>query len=150
MALTLAQMRELLGVAIVTGLVSLGCVEPSPARTGHTEERNSDQTLAAAFERRASSLQVEGQGEVIRLLSDDREGGRHQRFILRLASGQTLLVAHNIDLAPRVSDVREGDTVQFFGEYEWNPQGGVLHWTHRDPDGRHVPGWLRHQGRTYQ
>jgi len=83
-------------------------------------------------------------------LPDDTSGSRHQRFILKLSSGQTLLVAHNIDLAPRISSLRVGDAVQFYGEYEWNQKGGVLHWTHRDSRGSHVAGWLRHQGKTYQ
>jgi hypothetical protein len=94
--------------------------------------------------------QVEGTGMVSRILSDDDNGSRHQRFILRLPSGQTLLVAHNIDLAPRIDDLDVGDTVAYSGEYEWNPQGGVVHWTHRDPAGRHVAGWLKHDGRVYQ
>ncbi len=93
---------------------------------------------------------VQGAGTVIRLLADDDEGSRHQRFILRLPSGKTLLVAHNIDLAPRIGDLRVGDTVEYSGDYEWNPQGGVVHWTHRDPAGRHADGWLKHDGRVYQ
>ena len=88
--------------------------------------------------------------DVEKILPDDREGRRHQRFILKLDSGQTLLVAHNIDLAPRVAPLTKGDRVAFFGEYEWNPQGGVLHWTHHDPRGRHVGGWLEHKGVRYQ
>ena len=94
--------------------------------------------------------QVEGSGTVVRVLSDDNEGSRHQRFILELASGRTLLVAHNIDLAPRIDSIREGDTVSFYGEFQSNPQGGVIHWTHHDPQGRHPGGWLQHKGRTYQ
>jgi Protein of unknown function (DUF3465) len=94
--------------------------------------------------------QVGGTGTVTRILSDDNEGSRHQRFILRLATGRTLLVAHNIDLAPRVPSLKEGDTVSFYGEYEPNAQGGVIHWTHRDPAGRHTAGWLEHEGRRYQ
>ena len=94
--------------------------------------------------------QVEGSGTVVRVLSDDNDGSRHQRFILELASGRTLLVAHNIDLAPRIDSIREGDTVSFYGEFQSNPQGGVIHWTHHDPQGRHPGGWLRHKGRTYQ
>jgi hypothetical protein len=77
----------------------------------------------------ANNTQVRGAGVVERTLSDDNDGSRHQRFILRLASGQTLLVAHNIDLAPRVANLRTGDTVEFSGEYEWNEKGGVVHWT---------------------
>ena len=94
--------------------------------------------------------QVQGAGTVIRVLSDDNDGSRHQRFILQLANGRTLLIAHNIDLAPRINGIREGDKVEFYGEFQSNPQGGVIHWTHHDPQGRHPDGWLRHEGRTYQ
>lgn len=94
--------------------------------------------------------QVSGTGTVIRVLADDNDGDRHQRFILRLASGKTLLVAHNIDVAPRVSPLREGDTVEYKGEYAWNDKGGVVHWTHHDPTGNHPAGWLKHAGQTFQ
>lgn len=107
-------------------------------------------SVNAAFDNRLSDVQVEGQGTVSRILPDDREGSRHQRFVLRLPGNRTVLVVHNIDLAPRINALREGDIVNFYGEYEWNAKGGVIHWTHHDPEKRHVDGWLRHQGRTYQ
>jgi len=94
--------------------------------------------------------QATGSGTVVRVLSDDNDGSRHQRFILQLAGGRTLLIAHNIDLAPRIPGIRAGDMVEFYGEFRSNPQGGVIHWTHHDPQGRHPGGWLRHKGRTYQ
>jgi len=106
--------------------------------------------LQRAYNNRQSNLQVQGEGLVLKILSDDLEGSRHQRFILRLSSGQTLLVAHNIDLAPRISSLRRGDKVEFSGEYEWNEKGGVIHWTHHDSTGRHIGGWLKHDGKTYQ
>ena len=110
----------------------------------------SDAAIANAFANRTSNVQVSGQGVVIKLLPDDNSGSRHQKFILKLANGQTLLVAHNIDLAPRVEGLNEGDSIAFAGEYEWNAKGGVLHWTHRDPNGSHASGWLQHKGKTYQ
>jgi hypothetical protein len=110
----------------------------------------SDAVIAKAFSSHESNLQVSGQGVVTRLLPDDNNGSRHQKFIIKLSSGQTLLIAHNIDLAPKIGSLREGDSVQFYGEYEWNEKGGVLHWTHRDPNGSHVAGWLQHQGQRYQ
>lgn len=139
----------MLGLLLLTG-----CYAPSDTPAGTDVSRpgtgaSTDARLATAFERREHGLQVRGHGTVDRLLSDDHDGSRHQRFILRLASGQSLLVAHNIDLAPRVAGLAVGDTVEFFGEYEWNDRGGVIHWTHHDPAGSHVGGWLRHGGRTY-
>jgi len=112
--------------------------------------QNSDNALQSAYDNRQSDLQVQGQGIVSKILPDDLDGSRHQRFIIKLGTGQTLLVAHNIDLAPRVKSLDAGDTVEFYGEYEWNSKGGVIHWTHHDPDNRHIGGWLKHRGRTYR
>ena len=89
-------------------------------------------------------------GRVERLLSDDLEGSRHQRFILRLGSGQSLLISHNIDVAPRINALRVGDQVRFRGEYEWNQQGGLVHWTHDDTKDWHAAGWLEHNGIRYE
>ena len=110
----------------------------------------SDSTLQAAYKNRQGNLQVTGEGTVIRLLPDDLDGSRHQKFILKTRSGQTLLIAHNIDLAPRINGIKNGDSVEFYGEYEWNSKGGVIHWTHHDPNHRHTGGWLKHEGRSYQ
>ena len=107
------------------------------------DRRADDDSLASAIEHRTSNVQVTGAGVVVRVLPDDNEGSRHQRFIVRVASDETVLIAHNIDLAPRIEDLRAGDRVEFSGEYEWNNKGGVIHWTHADPAGRHVAGWVR-------
>jgi len=107
-------------------------------------------TLENAFANRISNQQVAGQGTVVKILPDDTDGSRHQRFIVRLNSGRTLLVSHNIDLAQRIDSLRAGDTVAFYGEYEWSPKGGVIHWTHHDPRGHHPTGWIKHDGQTYQ
>jgi len=133
-------------LAATAGLAASGCT----STTSGDGSRDGDPALALAFEQRASDLEVEGQGTVVRILADDTEGGRHQRFILRLASGQTLLVAHNIDAAPRIDDLRVGDVVAFRGVYEWGEEGGTIHWTHSDPESAHAPGWIRHDGRTYE
>lgn len=106
--------------------------------------------VTRAFEERRRDVAVEGEGTVSRILSDDNAGSRHQRFVVRLASGQTVLIQHNIDLAPRIDNLNVGDTVSFSGEYIWNDQGGLIHWTHHDPAGRHTGGWVEHGGRRYQ
>jgi len=126
--------------------VTPGVVEPTAA---HAPASSADR-LASAYADQQSGVQVAGHGAVSRILADDSVGDRHQRFILTLDSGQTLLIAHNIDVAPRIESLREGDSVSFSGEYEWNDKGGVVHWTHLDPQEQHDAGWLRHRGRTYQ
>jgi hypothetical protein len=116
----------------------------------HTGPADAPARDVAVLQDHATTGQVSGSGTVIRIFPDDVSGGRHQRFLLRLPSGRTLLVAHNIDIAPRVEPLHEGDVVEYLGEFAWNPKGGVVHWTHHDPSGRHPAGWLRHDGRTFQ
>lgn len=106
--------------------------------------------IQEAFSDKRSDVQVSGTGVVVSTLKDDTVGSRHQKFILKLESGQTVLISHNIDLAPRINSLRKGDRVEFYGEYEWNSKGGVVHWTHHDPRGNHVDGWLKHDGVVYQ
>jgi hypothetical protein len=136
----------------LVALVSYGCSPTAFTDTTTTTAAtvSGDAVLARAFAERTSGLEVEGQGTVERLLADDTSGERHQRFIVRLASGQTLLIAHNIDVAPRVEGLQAGDWVSFKGEYVWNAEGGIVHWTHRDPGAGHVAGWIEYRGKTYQ
>lgn len=114
----------------------------SPPSAGGTDIR-------ALFDARRSGVEVDGSGTVARVLPDDDDGSRHQRFVLALPDGLTVLVAHNIDIAPRLDGLGAGDAVAFRGEYVWSEQGGTVHWTHHDPGGRHADGWLRWSGRTY-
>jgi hypothetical protein len=106
--------------------------------------------IESAYATQTSDLQVNSSGTVVKLLPDDNKGSRHQRFILKLSNNQTVLIAHNIDLAPKITSLRRGDVVEFNGEYELNSKGGVIHWTHHDPAGRHQDGWLKHNGSNYE
>lgn len=109
--------------------------------------------IVNAFAEERSNLQVKGCGTVIAVLEDDNKGSRHQRFIVSLDDIEpnlTILIAHNIDLAPRVANLQKGNSVIFYGEYEFNPKGGVIHWTHHDPAARHQNGWIEKDGRRYQ
>ncbi len=92
---------------------------------------------------------LETSGRVSRVLRDDNEGSRHQKFILELGGGHTVMVAHNIDLAERIP-VRRGQALTVRGKYEWNDRGGVIHWTHHDPDGRIQGGWIMLDNVSYQ
>jgi hypothetical protein len=143
-------MKKLLST-LVLGLLLYGIIAGNPNLfQGVTEQGTSPQQLQTLYANRQSNVQVSGVGTVKAILKDDLDGSRHQKFIIELPTGQTLLIAHNIDLAPRIEGLRQGDRVEFFGEYEWNAKGGVVHWTHHDPQGLHENGWLKHQGRLYQ
>ncbi|MDO5685837.1 MAG: DUF3465 domain-containing protein [Neisseria sp.] len=115
-----------------------------------TQTRADNAAIEAAFRAKRRNVWVEGAGEVKAVLADDNKGSRHQRFILTLDNGMTLLFAHNIDLAPRLPALKKGDAVAFRGEYIYNTQGGIIHWTHHDPQRRHEGGWLRYRGETYR
>jgi len=143
----------ILAIALLIGYFSqqAGLLPDFSASAGPTPTSGTTPTkIGQAFARQLSNVQVQGHARIIKILPDDLKGSRHQRFIIRLESGQTLLVAHNIDLAPRVPALRKGADIEFYGEYEWNEKGGVIHWTHRDPRGRHSNGWLKYKGKTYQ
>ncbi len=122
----------------------------SGGSSGGPTASSSDEYLAQLFAQHKSGETVTGKGNVTRVLSDDNDGSRHQRFILALGSGQTLLIAHNIDIAPRLPGLQVGDAVSFKGTYEWGAEGGTVHWTHRDPSGDHVTGYLKYDGKTYK
>ncbi|MEM6708802.1 MAG: DUF3465 domain-containing protein [Pseudomonadota bacterium] len=106
--------------------------------------------VAQAFADGASDRILEDGGRIVAVLSDDNEGSRHQRFIVEVQPGLTVLVAHNIDLAPRVARLQRGDRVTFKGEYEWTEKGGVVHWTHHDPKQWREGGWIEHEGNRYE
>ncbi len=140
-------MRKMLAfVLVVVGLyVAFG-----PSRSPGVDASPTSALVADSLGRAADQSVVTGTGAVVKILSDDNDGSRHQRFIVRLPSGQTVLIAHNIDLAPRVAPLASGDTIEYKGEYVWSEKGGTLHWTHKDPAGRHEDGWVRHAGQTFQ
>lgn len=143
-AVYVARTRSL-GTAAIPSVPVPAAVGPAPAPPSAAP---GGAAVLEAFKARRSGVEVEATGVVARRLADDRKGLPHERFILRVGD-LTVLVAHNTELAPPVP-VAVGDTVEVRGEYEWNQLGGVIHWTHRDPDGRHAPGWIRLRGRLYQ
>jgi hypothetical protein len=107
-----------------------------------------DPALLAAIRAHASRVWVETPATVVKLLADDTDGAEHQRFLVA-ADGHSLLVAHNTDLAPRVP-LAVGDAIRVRARYEWNAQGGVLHWTHHDPERAGQGGWIRVRDEVYK
>ena len=136
---------------------SVGCkqsIERAPAPLTEVSQSASvgaeNEKIVQAFKQHKSNVEVEGKGIVTKILADDNSGLRHQKFLVKISPEQTLLFAHNLDLAPRIAQLAIGDTIEFKGEYVYNPKGGIVHWTHKDPNGHHAAGWLKHNGKVYE
>ncbi len=147
--------RRLLRLAAVAAfaLAALVFTPPHGSPVPPPASAQAAPTPREAFETRRSGVWLRFRGDVVRILKDDLKGTRHQRFIVRLPGGMTLLVSHNIDLAPRVPvriPLKKGGIIEGFGLYEWNPKGGLVHWTHRDPDKKIPGGWIGYGGKLYR
>ena len=118
----------------------------SQSKTIPLEQNSKNTTYHQAetlFKTHKNHIQIKGEGTVIKILTDDLKGSKHQRFIIRYSPSLTLLIVHNIDIAPRLNNIKIGDNIEFFGEYIWNKKGGIIHWTHRDPQKKHINGYLK-------
>ena len=148
-------LKQLLTFLLIV-LALCSCERAQPASISNKEvivksasNLTDNSTIEKAFANKKSDVQVSGSGVVIKLLADDNQGTRHQKFLVKINAQQTLLVAHNIDLAPRVP-VQVNDNISFSGEYVYNPKGGIVHWTHHDPDGNHPAGWIALHEQIYE
>jgi len=140
--------NRLLPLVAILGLAAYQYL--TPPVDALTEQAGSQAgVVETAYAEQRSKVWVEAQGHITRLLADDNDGDRHQRFILALDSGHTVLVVHNIDLAKRVP-LHKNDNISLYGRYEWNDRGGVIHWTHHDPENRSKGGWIEFNGTVYR
>jgi hypothetical protein len=106
-----------------------------------------------AWAQQSSHLEVTASGSVAKVLGT-RTGpsGPHEGFLLHLRGaggrGLTVRVEDNVDLTGPIP-LAPGDDVEVRGEYIYDPRGGLIHYTHRDPRGRHPDGYVRVAGRYY-
>lgn len=101
-----------------------------------------------------SQVEVTASGSVVRQLGT-REGrsGAHEGFLLHLRGaagrGLTVRVEDNVDLTGAIA-LTPGAEVVVRGEYIFDARGGIIHYTHRDPRGRHAAGYIATGGKLYQ
>lgn len=128
-------------------------VDYSATNKQATTPRCQNDAIVTAFQEQQSDRQVWGCGTIIKALPDDNTGSRHQKILITLTNThpeQTLLLVHNIDIAPRVANISKGTPIRFYGEYVYNDKGGLVHWTHHDPAARHQHGWIESGGLRYE
>jgi hypothetical protein len=110
-----------------------------------------DSAVCAAYAAGRSKVEVVADGAITRVLGVQPGAiSPHQGFLLRLGSGCSLIVRveANTDFTGPMP-LAPGERVVVKGEYEYYPLGGVIHWTHRDPRGRHEGGYIEAGGRSY-
>ncbi|HVR47716.1 MAG TPA: DUF3465 domain-containing protein [Candidatus Binatia bacterium] len=117
-----------------------------------TTQPPNDRAVCDAYSAQRSHVEVVADGTVTRMLGV--APGRvspHEGFLLRLASGCSLVVRVevNTDFTGTIP-IAQGQRVSVKGEYEFYPRGGVVHWTHRDPRGRHEGGYIEAGGQLYE
>lgn len=108
--------------------------------------------VCSTYAGQGSGQEVLAQGNVAAILGT-REGpsGEHEGFLLQLTGDCDLVVRveTNVDLTGPVP-LRAGEAAIVKGQYEYTVMGGVIHWTHHDPAGRHVAGYVQAGGKVYQ
>lgn len=134
-------MRSVLGIAIGVAALVACAANQTP----------DDRAVCDAYSAGRSHVEVVANGTVTRVLGV-RPGleSPHEGFLLRLGSGCTLVVRVevNTDFTGTIP-LHAGDHVAVKGEYEYYSRGGVIHWTHHDPRGRHENGYVEAAGRSY-
>ncbi len=111
-----------------------------------------DAAVCDAFAAGRSHVEVVADGRVTRVLGvAPGRTSSHEGFLMRLGSGCNVVVRveANTDFTGTFP-IAPGDAVVVKGEYEYYPIGGVIHWTHRDPRGRHEGGSIEIRGHTYE
>ncbi|MBV9719028.1 MAG: DUF3465 domain-containing protein [Candidatus Eremiobacteraeota bacterium] len=135
-------------MALLTRFVALAVL----LATGCTAtEAANDTALCQAYNSQRSHVEVIADGKVTRIMGV--QPGRvspHEGFLFRLTSGCDIVVRveANTDFTGPIP-LSIGQRVLVKGEYEFYPLGGVIHWTHRDPRGRHENGYIAAGGQTY-
>ncbi len=86
--------------------------------------------------------------KVTKLLADDQQGLRHQKFEVVTSQGQKVLCVYNLDQGQRIP-LQVGDQVDVGGEFKWTKYGALLHWLHEDSRDKRPDGYVDLEGRRY-
>ncbi len=150
--LALAVQRGWLPASVLNQRGSATTVATPPAPQAPAPARAGAPTVESLYQGRQSGTWLVTSGRVERLLPDDTKtsdgSDMHQKFLLQTGA-ITVLVAHNISIAPRVP-LKVGDEITLRGQYEWSEKGGTIHFTHHPKYANKNSGWIDHAGKRYE
>lgn len=140
--------RLLKGTSILLVMVALGFWMTPAVKSAFLPSSDDSELIKRAFQARESNVWVETPARVTRLWPDLIDLGHYQEFRIELENGHVLRVMHDLKHAQRVP-FAVGSQIRLRGEYDWTPEGGVIHWTHHDVSGERDGGWILYEGRKY-
>ena len=144
------QSKLLLAIALLVLAGGLLALRLSHRQTSLAEARDASRigcaSVAAAYRDHRAILWLTVAARVAEVLPDSFGRYQHQRFLMRCPSGQQILIVNDVTVGQRVP-VKTGDRVAAHGEYIWNRQGGLIHFTH-DSAGAEQ-GWILRGDRVY-
>ena len=127
------------GALLILAAIPTACASGTPVTIGNA---------LSACNRGARYVEIRDTGVVRRVVGLRRSyRGMHEGFIIAVRSAGTYKVEDNVDITGPIP-LRNGDVVTLQGQFECND--GVIHWTHRDPSGRHEAGFISVHGVTYR
>ncbi|HET9030097.1 MAG TPA: DUF3465 domain-containing protein [Candidatus Aquilonibacter sp.] len=108
--------------------------------------------ICDAYGGQLTNGEVVADGTVRQILGERRgRSGDHEGYLIQLGGDCDLVlkVETNTDITGPIP-LRPGERVVVKGVYIYNPMGGLIHWTHHDPGGRHEGGFVKAGGLLYQ
>lgn len=93
---------------------------------------------------------VESVGRIVKILDDQITPYPAQVILIRLSSGQKLIIKHDINLGSALPTLKKAEALQFKGIYKWNDRGGMILSTHKNNDFPKHSGWLKYDDKIYQ
>ncbi len=102
--------------------------------------------VSEAFRRHQSGNWLSLTASVDRLLPDSTSLHTEQRFIVRCGNGQTVLIDNDVGVGQRVPVV-VGVAITLRGQFIWNDEGGLVHYTHHG--GPNNGGWILFRNHLY-
>ena len=136
------------------GLLALGVVAAAGCAATTSSGGDDNGAIYDSWRAGRSHVEVTASGSVARVLGvRSGRSGAHEGFLVHLTGssgrGLTVRVEDNVDLTGPIP-LEPGDAVTLRGEYIFDRRGGIIHYTHRDPRGRHPDGFVRVGDRVYR